>query len=541
MTPLGEDETSKAEADRLVIEVGQSAPNHSVAVLRPTIVFGAGMPNRSIAQMVAVIERGLFFFIGRRGASANYVHVSNVVDALRAVRESPCAAGRIYNLSDWTTIEEFARAIADALGRPRPAAARPRTSRSRDGRCVRPDGRAAADPARIDALVSRARYAVRSNPAGARLRAPRVRLPPAWRSWWPTRRADEAEGLHRRRQRDDRRAFLGPAAAGDAGPLRRDLVVNSPASDLLREMGVTGAVMPMPIGRAISVVADVRALCAGAIDAPAAFRPRALDDPEGGASRDGRGTPLECPGASSIRLPARSGRLARAFPERFSSSPTDMIARCATSTLADSHSQREFLIRERIVAPDRIAVLGSGSVSGVDATRFRPDAARRRHVREQFHIPDASVVLLFVGRLSRDKGVLDFAKAFATLAAELPDVHALVVGPDEEGLRPAVAGLCGKHGERLHFLEYTNMPGRDHGRRRRPLPSELPRGVRQRGHRGCRRRSAGRGVAHLRTGRRSRRRADGSAARARRHRGPDRLPASSSRQPWTAVRTRLGG
>ncbi len=135
-----------------------------------------------------------------------------------------------------------------------------------------------------------------------------------------------------------------------------------------------------------------------------------------------------------------------------------IIARCATYTLADSPSQREFLIRERIVAPDRIAVLGSGSVSGVDATRFRPDAGRRRQVREQFHIPDASVVLLFVGRLSRDKGVLDLAKAFAALAAEFPDVHALVVGPDEEGLRPAFARLCAKHGERLHFLDYTTCP-----------------------------------------------------------------------------------
>ncbi len=67
-------------------------------------------------------------------------------------------------------------------------------------------------------------------------------------------------------------------------------------------------------------------------------------------------------------------------------------------------------------------------------------------------------MLLFVGRLSRDKGVLDFARAFAALAAEFPDVHALVVGPDEEGLRPAFARLCAKHGERLHFLDYTTCP-----------------------------------------------------------------------------------
>jgi nucleoside-diphosphate-sugar epimerase len=130
-----------------------------VAVLRPTIVFGAGMPNRSIAQMIAVIQRGLFFFVGRRGASANYVHVANVVDALVLCGTSPSASGRTYNLSDWTTVEDFARVIADALGRPRPRLRLPeRPVRLMVGAC----GRITTLPltqTRIDALVTRARYA----------------------------------------------------------------------------------------------------------------------------------------------------------------------------------------------------------------------------------------------------------------------------------------------------------------------------------------------------------------------------------------------
>jgi nucleoside-diphosphate-sugar epimerase len=157
--PQGEYETSKAHADQLVIEAAAQRRIDSVAVLRPTIVFGAGMPNRSIAQMIAVIQRGLFFFIGRRGASANYVHVSNVVDALVLCGTSPCASGQIYNLSDWTTVEDFARVIADALGRPRPRLRLPeRPVRLMVEAC----GRIASLPltqARIDALVSRARYA----------------------------------------------------------------------------------------------------------------------------------------------------------------------------------------------------------------------------------------------------------------------------------------------------------------------------------------------------------------------------------------------
>lgn len=160
LAPQGEYETTKAEADRLVIEAMQQRRIASTAILRPTIVFGAGMPNRSIAQMVSVIERGLFFFIGRRGASANYVHVSNVVDALVLCGTSARADGRVYNLSDWVTIEDFARAIADALGRPQPRLRLPELLARAS---VTAMGRLAALPltqARIDALVSRTRYAI---------------------------------------------------------------------------------------------------------------------------------------------------------------------------------------------------------------------------------------------------------------------------------------------------------------------------------------------------------------------------------------------
>ena len=58
------------------------------------------------------------------------------------------------------------------------------------------------------------------------------------------------------------RAFLGPQLRAMQDRYDVTVVVNSRASGLLREMGVTGTVTQMPIGRAISVVADVRALFA---------------------------------------------------------------------------------------------------------------------------------------------------------------------------------------------------------------------------------------------------------------------------------------
>ncbi|HEX7138563.1 MAG TPA: NAD-dependent epimerase/dehydratase family protein [Vicinamibacterales bacterium] len=159
LAPVGMYEATKAAADALVLEAA-SRGRLSAVVVRPSIVFGEHMPNQSIAEWARVIDRGVFFFIGSPGASANYVHVANVVDALMTCGRSAAADGRIYNVSDWCTIEAFAHAIADALGRPRPSVRLPEQPVRA---IVRTLGRVARLPlteSRIDALVTRRRYPI---------------------------------------------------------------------------------------------------------------------------------------------------------------------------------------------------------------------------------------------------------------------------------------------------------------------------------------------------------------------------------------------
>jgi nucleoside-diphosphate-sugar epimerase len=159
LAPRGLYERTKTEADALVQATARRGALSST-VLRPTIVFGREMPNASVRQMIGVIDRGLFFFIGAPGASANYVHVSNLVDALVACGESSHAADRVYNLSDWCTVEDFVAAIADALGRPRPRLRLPERPVRYAARVA---GRIVPIPlteSRVDALVGRSRYSI---------------------------------------------------------------------------------------------------------------------------------------------------------------------------------------------------------------------------------------------------------------------------------------------------------------------------------------------------------------------------------------------
>lgn len=115
LNPRGEYEITKTKADLLVMDAANKG-GYDYSILRPSNVFGAEMPNQSLFAMISMIDRGIFFFIGKPGASANYIHVDNVVEGLVDCGTMPRAEGKIYNLSDDCKMEHFVTVIADALG-----------------------------------------------------------------------------------------------------------------------------------------------------------------------------------------------------------------------------------------------------------------------------------------------------------------------------------------------------------------------------------------------------------------------------------------
>lgn len=127
-----------------------------------------------------------------------------------------------------------------------------------------------------------------------------------------------------------------------------------------------------------------------------------------------------------------------------------LLAACATHLLADSASQRQYLIEQEIVAAEKIEVLANGSMAGVDVERFRPDENARRQVRSRFGIEEDACCLLYVGRLKRDKGIPDLIEAFNRLRSRFPNLHLLLVGPDEEGFDSLVRDV-----PQIHRVGYT--------------------------------------------------------------------------------------
>lgn len=131
---------------------------------------------------------------------------------------------------------------------------------------------------------------------------------------------------------------------------------------------------------------------------------------------------------------------------------------CATHLLADSFSQRDFLIESGVVKRQKIGVLGKGSISGVDLSRFRPNAQIRSDIRRQLGIPETDFVFLFLGRVARAKGVLDLARAFTEVVKIRPNAHLLVVGPDDDGTDTAMLSVLRESPKNYHRVGFTKRP-----------------------------------------------------------------------------------
>ncbi|MBT8552455.1 glycosyltransferase family 4 protein [Polynucleobacter paneuropaeus] len=135
-----------------------------------------------------------------------------------------------------------------------------------------------------------------------------------------------------------------------------------------------------------------------------------------------------------------------------------LTALFATHILAVSRSERSFLECSGVVDPCKIQVLGAGSIGGVDLKRFNPSAHSNERTRAELGIPAEAFVIIFVGRVVRDKGIFELVEAFNLLSMQYSNIHLLIVGPDEEGLAPLLFDSSNQNPGKVTVIGYTHNP-----------------------------------------------------------------------------------
>jgi glycosyltransferase involved in cell wall biosynthesis len=135
-----------------------------------------------------------------------------------------------------------------------------------------------------------------------------------------------------------------------------------------------------------------------------------------------------------------------------------LVAYLATNVIVDSPSQQKFLLDEKVLTRDKSIVFGSGSVSGVDLTRFRQSKQLFSVVRRELMIPQDAFVFTFLGRLNKDKGILDLAHAFSFI--EHKNAFLLLVGPDEGVFVNEIKNINEDKLDKIRFVGLTSEPER---------------------------------------------------------------------------------
>ena len=220
---------------------------------------------------------------------------------------------------------------------------------------------------------------------------------------------------------------------------------------------------PVTISRQISIFSDFRALLA----LYRYFRRQRFDIVHSATPKAGLLTAIA---GALARIPLRlhtfTGQAWSELsgPVRWVSKLSDrLIVLLNTRCYADSHSQRDFLVSESIARSGQIDVLGYGSLSGVDLKRFNLEkrAAAGLPIKESLRIPNTAKVITFVGRLSKDKGIVELIAAFEQLSTRTSnDVYLVLVGPGDsrDGTLPADTRSKLSGNPRIRVVGYSAHP-----------------------------------------------------------------------------------
>jgi glycosyltransferase involved in cell wall biosynthesis len=137
-----------------------------------------------------------------------------------------------------------------------------------------------------------------------------------------------------------------------------------------------------------------------------------------------------------------------------------LIGRLNTRCYADSASQRQFLVEQGIVPAQKLFVIGAGSLDGVNFRRFDPARfpdSDRAALKQTLGIPDNSPVLLFVGRITADKGIRELISAFCELKKAGSPAHLVLAGPfDADG--GGIPRCDVENIQDVHIAGYTDRP-----------------------------------------------------------------------------------
>ena len=121
--------------------------------------------------------------------------------------------------------------------------------------------------------------------------------------------------------------------------------------------------------------------------------------------------------------------------------------------LIDSLSQKKFLITEKVISKNKSKVLHKGSVGGVNTQKFKFILKTRLNLRKQLSISKKTFVFLYLGRINKDKGIMDLVNAFKKIENNYNSLL-IFVGPSEDNKLNYLL----KKNKKILYFKFTTKP-----------------------------------------------------------------------------------
>jgi len=139
-----------------------------------------------------------------------------------------------------------------------------------------------------------------------------------------------------------------------------------------------------------------------------------------------------------------------------------LIVLCSTNLLIVSNTEKLFLNKENILFNRKSLVLGAGSIGGVDINKFKINNKIKKEIRKQNNFMTDHLVFLYLGRICKDKGLIDLANAYLNLTKKYKKIKLVFIGPSEDNtLEDLKKIFLNNFKDLVFFKPFTSKPEND--------------------------------------------------------------------------------
>lgn len=434
INPIGTYEITKAHSDKIVIAASQTNNLFDYTIIRPSNVIGIGMKNNSLRVLGKLIKWRFFLFVGKQKSVATYIHVKDVVRAMLLVVGNPKAIGKIYNLSNDCYFEELVEGIANFL---KVKIYNIRLPESIVRKCIKVLNCAVKTPIteeRINVLVLRTQYPM------TKIKDDLGFIP---KEYIPQKISDALVPLNNIKKIKIARIVTVPIVYTHIIDLlcfldsdqRFELHLICNEGEMLKklkELLPNSIFHTVEINRDINVIADIKTL----FSLVKIFIKCRFDIVHSHTPKAGLLTAIA--GFFTIiktRIHSFTGQVwanSSGFKKWLLVSLDKLIVFLNTNNHVDSYGQKQFLIKNGVGNDEQLNVIHKGSLGGININRFNPLALSQqiKELKNKLFPEFKGKVLVYLGRLNRDKGLEELQVAFFNLKKRY-DLKLLLVGPVE--------------------------------------------------------------------------------------------------------------